>query len=139
MSQINFLGSTIFTTLYLKTGYWQVEMVKECKTCTAFTCGFYECETMPFGATNVPAAFHTLMDNCLGNLNMSWCIVYLDGIIVFSQDASSHVKRLEAVFQKLVKCIGSISVYYGIFDGSLLNVCSVNLLLFFYNIVFRCF
>ena len=63
------LGSTIFTTLDLKAGYWQVEMVEECKPYTAFTCGplgFYECETMPFGATNAPATFQRLMDNCLG-------------------------------------------------------------------------
>ena len=43
------LGSNIFTTLELKAGYWQVEMVEECKPYTAFTCGplgFYECETM---------------------------------------------------------------------------------------------
>ena len=42
------LGSTIFTTLDFKAGYWQVEMVEECKPYTAFTCGplgFYECDT----------------------------------------------------------------------------------------------
>ena len=100
------LGSTIFTTLDLKAGYWQVEMVEECKPYTAFTCGplgFYECETMPFGATNAPATFQRLMDNCLGDLNMNWCIVYLDDIIIFSQDAASHIERLEAVFEKLAK------------------------------------
>ena len=100
------LGSTIFTTLDLKAGYWQVEMVEECKPYTAFTCGplgFYECETMPFGATNAPATFQRLMDNCLGELNMNWCIVYLDDIIIFSSDAASHIERLEAVFQKLAK------------------------------------
>ena len=100
------LGSTIFTTLDLKAGYWQVEMVEECKPYTAFTCGplgFYECETMPFGATNAPATFQRLMDNCLGDLNMNWCIVYLDDIIIFSQDAASHIERLEAVFKKLAK------------------------------------
>ena len=93
------LGSTIFTTLDLKAGYWQVQMVEECKPYTAFTCGpleFYECETMPFGATNAPATFQRLMDNCLGDLNMNWCIVYLDDIIIFSQDAASHIERLEA-------------------------------------------
>ena len=100
------LGSTIFTTLDLKAGYWQVEMVEECKPYTAFTCGplgFYECETMPFGATNAPATFQRLMDNCLGDLNMNWCIVYLDDIIIFSQNAASHIERLEAVFKKLAK------------------------------------
>ena len=100
------LGSIIFSTLDLKAGYWQVEMVEECKPYTAFTCGplcFYECETMTFGATNVPATFQRLMDNCLGELNMNWCIVYLDDIIIFSKDAASHIERFEAVFQKLAK------------------------------------
>ena len=81
-------------------------MVEECKPYTAFTCGslgFYECETMPFGTTNVPATFQRLMDNCLGNLNMNWWIVYLDDIIIFSQDAASHIERFEAVFKKLAK------------------------------------
>ena len=32
------LGSTIFTILDLKPGFWQVEMVEECKPYTAFTC-----------------------------------------------------------------------------------------------------
>ena len=42
---VQLLGSTIFTTLDLNAGYWQVEMVEECKPYTAFTCGplgFYE-------------------------------------------------------------------------------------------------
>ena len=99
-----FLGSTIFTTLDLKAGYWQVEMAEESKAFTAFTCGplgFYECETMPFGATNAPATFQRLMHNCLGDLNMTWCVVYLDDIIVFSDNPKDHITRLEAVFQKL--------------------------------------
>ena len=34
------------------------------------------------------------MDNCLGELNMNKCIVYLDDIIIYSQDAASHIERL---------------------------------------------
>ena len=98
------IGAQIFSTLDLKAGYWQVEMTEECKAYTAFTCGplgFYECDTMPFGATNAPATFQRLMHDCLGDLNINWCIVYLDDIIIFSDTKEEHLKRLEAVFLKL--------------------------------------
>ena len=58
---------------------------------------------MPFGPTNAPATFQRLMDNCLGELNMNWCIVYLDHIMIYSTYAASHIERLEVVFQKLAK------------------------------------
>ena len=96
--------SMVFSTLDLTSGYWQVEMAEECKPYTAFTCrplGFFECETMPFGATNAPATFQRVMEDCLGDLNMNWCIVYLDDVIVFSKTPEEHLERLEAVFQKL--------------------------------------
>ena len=56
---------------------------------------------MPFGATNAPATFQRLMHNCLGDLNMTWCVVYLDDIIVFCDNPKDHIVRLEAVFKKL--------------------------------------
>ena len=87
--------SQIYSTLDLTSGYWQVEMAEECKPYTAFTCGplgFYECETMPFGATNAPATFQRLMEDCLGDLNMNWCIVYLDDVIVYSKLLKNTLK-----------------------------------------------
>ena len=80
-------------------------MDEESKPLTAFTVGplgFYECERMPFRLTNAPATFQRLM-TCLGDLNLHWCIIYLDDIVIFSKDLASHLERLEAVFQKLEK------------------------------------
>ena len=41
------------------------------------------------------------METCLGDLNLHWCIIYLEDIVIFSKDLASHPERLEAVFQKL--------------------------------------
>ena len=99
-------GSQWFSSLDLKSGYLQIKMDEESKPLTAFTVrplGFYECERMPFGFTNAPATFQRLMETCLGDLNLHWCIIYLDDIVIFSKDLASHLERLEAVFGKLEK------------------------------------
>ena len=97
-------GSKWFPALDLKLGYWQVELDEESKPLTAFTAGplgFYECERMPFGATNAPATFQRMMETCLGGLHLNWCLIYLDDIIVFSKTQQEAITRLGAVFQKL--------------------------------------
>ena len=88
----------------LKLGYWQVEMDEESKPMAAFTVGllgFYDCERMPFRLTNAPVTFQRLTENCLGDLSLQWCIIYLDDIVIFSKDLASHLERLEAVLWKL--------------------------------------
>ena len=63
--------------------------------------GFYECEKMPFRLTNTPTTFQRLMETCLGDLNLHWCIIYLDDIVIFSKDLAIHLERIEAVLRKL--------------------------------------
>ena len=99
-------GACIFTSLDLKSGYWQVELNESSIPLTAFTVGplgFYECVRMPFGLTNAPATFQRLMESCLGELHLEWCIIYLDDIIIFSKNPDDHLTRLEGVFERLAK------------------------------------
>ena len=87
-------GAWWFSLLDLKSGYWQVELDEESKPLTAFSVGplgFYKCECMPFGLTNVPATFQQSMENCLGEIHLQWCIIYLDDIIIFSKNPKDHI------------------------------------------------
>ena len=87
-------GAVWFSTLDLKSGYWQVELEEEAKPLTAFTLGplgFWECECMVFSH----------QDPSLGELHLNWCIIYLDDIIIFSRIPEEHLHRLKAVFNKL--------------------------------------
>ena len=74
-------GTEWFTSLDLKSAYWQVEMEEDCKALTAFTVGplgFYECKRMPLGLTNAPVTVQHLMQSSLGNLHLQYCIIYLN-------------------------------------------------------------
>ena len=63
--------------------------------------GFYECVWMPFGLTNAQATFQHLMETCLGEIHLKWCIIYLDHIIVFSKTPEEHIEKLRGIFEKL--------------------------------------
>ena len=96
-------GAEWFSSLDLKSGYWQVEMEEDSKGFTAFAVGplgFYECNCMPFGLTNAPDTFQWLMQSCFSTLHLHYCIIYLD-VIVFSKTPEEHLLRLRAVFEKL--------------------------------------
>ena len=99
-------GSHHFSSLNLKSGYWQVEMEESAKKYTTFMVGllgFFECERMPFGLSNALVTFQQLMENCLGELNLTWCLIYLDNMVVFSKTEEDHLTHFRAVFEHLAK------------------------------------
>ena len=78
-------------------------MAAESKQYTAFTIGmlgFYECECMLFGLCNAPATFQHLMQNCLGELNYTTCLVYLDDVVIYSSMQEEHLDRLREVLEQ---------------------------------------
>ena len=75
--------------------------------------GFYEFTHMPFGLCNALATFQCLMHNTLGELNLTYCVIYLDNVIVFGHMEEEHLEHLRVVFErfwefnlklKLLKC-----------------------------------
>ena len=65
--------------------------------------GFYECNRMPFGLTIGLVTFKRLMARCMGYINLQDCLIYLDGIVVFSSTFDEHIQCLDAVFSRLSK------------------------------------
>ena len=90
-------GSKYHTTVDLLSGFWKTPMEESSKQYTAFTLGtlgFFQCECMPFRLCNAPATVQHLMTNCLGELNYSTCLVYLDNVVIYSSTQEEHVKHL---------------------------------------------
>ncbi|GBN68513.1 Retrovirus-related Pol polyprotein from transposon 297, partial [Araneus ventricosus] len=98
-------GSQWFSTLDLKSGYWQVEIHPEDKEKTAFTTvqGLWQFKVMPFGLCNAPATFERLMETVLRGLTSEACLVYLDDIIIVGRTFQEHLNNIRKVFQRLQK------------------------------------
>lgn len=97
-------GSTIFSTIDLTSGFWQMVLKPECREYTAFTVygmGQYEFKTSPMGLLGCPASFQRLMEAVMKGLPN--VLVYIDDILVHSRSHEEHRKTLDAVFRRLAQ------------------------------------
>ena len=96
-------GAGWFTTLDLRSGYWQILMSEDSKEKTAFIThnGLYEFNVLPFGLCNSPATFQRLMTHALRGLEWDICLVYIDDLIIFSRTFEDHLLHVEKVFKRL--------------------------------------
>ena len=97
-------GSKFYSTIDLKSGYWQVPVAPNDRPKTAFSIpggGHWQFITMPFGLCNAPATFERLMEKILSKLSWKICMVYLDDIIIMSKTYDEHIQNLELVFRRL--------------------------------------
>ena len=93
-----------FSTLDLKSGYWQVPIQEQDKEKTAFRTSsnqLFKFNQVPFGLCNAPATFSRLMDRVLAGLHWETCLFYLDDITVFAATWEEHLARLRQVFERL--------------------------------------
>lgn len=92
-----------FTTLDLKSGFHQILLAEKDREKTAFSVGSgkYEFCRLPFGLKNAPSIFQRAIDDVLREQIGKSCYVYVDDVIIFSENMESHVKHIAWVLDKL--------------------------------------
>ncbi|TWW59234.1 Retrovirus-related Pol polyprotein from transposon 17.6 [Takifugu flavidus] len=87
--------------LDLLKGYCQVPLTPRASEISAFVTqdSFLQYTVMPFGLCNAPATFQRLVNKVLGDV--PHCKAYLDDIVVYSDDWTSHMATLRNVFARL--------------------------------------
>ena len=98
-------GSKYFTKIDLKSGYHQIRLSDKSVPLTAFRTryGHFEFTVLPFGLTNAPATFMTLMNNIFAECLDKFVSVYLDDILIYSANLSDHIEHLKQVLGTLRK------------------------------------
>ena len=96
-------GCTIFSTLDLRSGYWQLPVHKEDQAKTAFCpgpgLGLFQFHRMPFGLSGAPASFQRLMDRICRDL--PFATTYLDDLLFHSRTLQDHREHLHILFERL--------------------------------------
>ena len=90
------MGSTVFSTLDLKSGYWQLPVHVDDRPKTAFCPGpgfglFQFCRT--------PSSFQRLMNRICGDL--PFVTTYLDDLLIYSKTPQAHKQHLEVLFDRI--------------------------------------
>jgi hypothetical protein len=93
----------IFTKLDLKNGYNLIRIAEgdEWKTAFRTRYGLFEYLVMPFELCNAPGTFQVMINKVLQELLDEDVIVYIDDILIYSEDEETHVELVKKVLEQL--------------------------------------
>ena len=92
----------IFSSIDLKSGFYQINMHENSKEFTAFAThdGHYHFKKMAMGLRNSPCTFQRCLNSILSGLGTVGILLYLDDLLVYSSNIDDHFRTLEKVFAK---------------------------------------
>jgi hypothetical protein len=99
-------GVDVFSKIDLRSGYHQLRIRSSdiLKTTFITKYGLYEFTVMSFSLTNAPAYFMYLMNIVFMDYLDKFIVVFIDDILVCSQNEQEHEEHLRKVLQRLRDC-----------------------------------
>jgi hypothetical protein len=96
----------VFSKIDLRSGYRQLRIRPSDIPKTTFITkyGLYEFTVMSFGLTNAPAFFMYLMNSVFMDYLNKFIAVFIDDILIYSQNEQEHEEHLRKVLQRLRDC-----------------------------------
>ena len=92
-----------YTKIDLRSAYHLVRIAKgeEWKTAFRTHYGSFKWLVMSFGLSNAPSAFQRFMNKIFSDLLDIYMVVYLDNILIYSDDLESHKEHVREVLRRL--------------------------------------
>lgn len=96
-------SARVFTKLDLCGAYNLVRIADgdEWKTAFRTRYGSYEFQVMHYGLTNAPASFQRFMNDVFKDITDVCVVVYLDDILIYSDNPDEHLKHVREVLRRL--------------------------------------
>nr|GEV53177.1 putative reverse transcriptase domain-containing protein [Tanacetum cinerariifolium] len=94
---------SIYSRIDLRSGYHQLRVREQDILKTAFQTryGHYEFQVMSFGLTNAPVVFMDLMNRVCKPYLDKFLIVFIDDILIYSNDEKEHKEHLKEILELL--------------------------------------